>query len=52
MDFEVIEESFNVDQVWMNKVAAGQLTMEQLQEMAMLNNNVVREIEITLAVRK
>lgn len=52
VDFEVIDECYGVDAGWMEKVKRGEITDQQLKEMAMAYNNVIREIEVTLKVCK
>jgi len=52
VDFEVIDECFNVEEAWMNKVTRKEITQAQLREATILYNNVIREIDVTLKVIK
>ena len=52
VDFEVIDECYNVEELWMKKVANKEITQEQLREATILYNNVIREIDVTLKVIK
>ena len=52
VDFEKVEDAYVVEEQWMAKVTSGQMTEGQLREAILMHNNVVKQIEITLEVRK
>ena len=52
VDFEIQRVGYTPASPWRERMERGQLSREQLAEAMQMYNNVIREIEIVLAVRK
>lgn len=52
VDFEVVKHTYVVEQRWMHRVDAGEMTREQLNEAILTLNNVVKQIEMDVKVIK
>lgn len=52
VDFETLSMNMVPDGVWAKRLAEGTITVAELDEAARTYNNVIREIQVILAVRK
>ena len=52
VDFEVVRAGYILDEPWRSKRANGELNAETLDRHILTQNNIVKQVEVTLAVRK
>ncbi|WP_029009594.1 class I SAM-dependent methyltransferase [Azospirillum halopraeferens] len=52
IDFEIEDASQEYDAHWVRKLQAGEVTREQLRDLALTQNNIIREIRVVLRAVK